>query len=187
MRMPCVPVWPADAAWQSTGNQLMYGPQRRRQVAGIQITKQLVGLLQSADQQQSSNFRIACMSCIDTVAVFLERHTRCIQSIRRPTQLSRGKCNFRLSYYHTLRERNDRSIQRWRPSSIQRLGLRASSPSCAITILEVPALARVITQRDLGSMLLTDHRPPAPMRCRGNQRIHRNPAKLVTPGALARR
>ena len=136
-------------------------------------------LVEAPDQKEAPDLEIASMGGVYVVAVLLERRPRCLQRLRGPTQIARGECDLRLGDHaprvgHRLfstegtRSTSQESV---RSSEITELR-HGDAPKCESR--------RILAQGDaLQCAEGITHRERS--RRGRDQRVHKNPAILVTP------
>jgi hypothetical protein len=70
-------------------DQLVGGPQRGREGRGVEFGEPALGLVEAPDQQEAPDLEISRMRGVHLVAVLFERCPRCVERLRRPTQVAR--------------------------------------------------------------------------------------------------
>ena len=162
----------------------MDSPQRRRQGRGIELRQRALGLVETPDQQKTPHLEMPRVRGVHPVAVPLERRPRRVERLGGKAQIARDECNLGLGNdaprtgHRLLRAEGARRLsqQRLGPNEIAELSHRDAAKR---------QRRRVVAQSDP----LQGAKGVA--RCEGlrrgsDQRVHRNPAKLVTPAvALA--
>ena len=163
----------------SRNHQLVGGPRRGWERSGVELGERALGLVDAADQEQAPDLEIARMRGIYTVAVRFERRPRCVERLRRPGEVARDqrdlglgddtpRAGHRLFRTEPARRSSQESL---RSNEIAELRHRDASQREG---------GRVVTQGDpvQGAEGIT----PGERTRRGrDQRVHRNPATLVTP------
>ena len=160
-------------------DQLVGGPQCRWERRRVELGERAFGFVETPDQEEAPHLEIARMCCIHAVAVLFERHPRCVERLRRPGEVARGKRDLGLGD-HALRASHGlfptkgscgTTHQNLRSSEIAELRHRDASKR---------ERRRVVTQGDPLQCAERITRCECARRGR-NQRVHLNPAKLVTP------
>ena len=133
-------------------------------------------LVEAPDQEEAPDLEIASMGGVYVVAVLLERRPRCLQRLRGSAQVARGEClgdhapgvGHRLFSTEGTRSTSQQSV---RSSEIAELR-HGDAPKCESR--------RIVTQGDVfqcGEGITYRERS----RRGRDQRVHWNPAILVTP------
>ena len=139
----------------------------------------MLGLVEAADQEQAPDLEIARMRGVHAVAVRFERRPRRVERLRRPAQVARDQRDLGLGddtpgaghrFFRTEGARRA-SQQSLRANEIAELRHRDASQR---------ERRRVVTQGDPLQCAEGITRCECARRGR-DQRVHRNPAKLVTP------
>ena len=171
---------PKAAHGDSRDDQFMGGPRRRRKRRGIKLGEFALGFVKAADQEQAPDLESPRMRGIEAVAVRFERRPRCVERLRRPAQIARDQCDLGLGDDASCAGHGLFRTEGTRRTSQQSFG------SCEIAELRHRDAAqrqrrRVVAQRD---PLQCAKRITRRQRARrgGDQRVHRNPVTLVTPG-----
>jgi hypothetical protein len=73
-------------------DQLVSRSQRGWKGGRVHIGKHPLGSVQAAHQKQPPNLEIPCMCGVDSIAVRLERRTRRVECLSRPSQVARDEC-----------------------------------------------------------------------------------------------
>jgi hypothetical protein len=154
-------------------------PQSRRQGRGIELRQRAFGLVEAPDQQKTANLEMPRVRGVRPVAVPLERRPRSIERLGGPAQVARDECNLGFGNnapragHRLFRAKGARrpSQQSLRSNEVADLGHRDASKRQS---------RRIITQSDPLQCAQGVARCQC-MRCSSDQRVHRNPAKLVTP------
>ena len=112
---------------------------------GVELGERALGLVEAADQEQAPDLEIARMRGIYTVAVHFERRPRCVERLRRPSEVARDQRDSASATIHLARATasfgpNPRAARR------RRAFARTRSPSCAIAMPR--SARRVVTQGD---------------------------------------
>jgi hypothetical protein len=74
------------------------GPRRRREETWIEVSELELRLIETPDQQQSPNFKIARMRGIQTITALFERHPRRVERLRREAEVARGQRDLGLGH-----------------------------------------------------------------------------------------
>ncbi len=160
-------------------DQLVGGPRRRREGRGVELGERALGLVEAADQEQAPDLEIPRMRGVHAVAVRFERRPRCVERLRRPAQVARDERDLGLGddtpraghgLFRTEGARRT-SQQSLRADEIAELRHRDAAKR---------ERRRVVAQGDpvQGAEGIT--RRERTRRGR-DQRVHPNPATLVTP------
>src|SRR5262245_20100742 len=160
-------------------HQLVRGPRRRREWRRIELCERTLGLVEAPDEEEPPDFEIPRMRGVHAVAVRFERRARRVEHRRRPGQVARDERNLRLrddaprarqGFFRTERTRGA-SHESSRSNEIAELCHRDASKREG---------RRVDAQ---GDPLQCAEGITCRQRARrgGDQRVHRNPATLVTP------
>ena len=160
-------------------HQFVGGPQCRRQGCGIELRQRAFGLVEAPDQQKTADLEMPRVRRVRPVAVPLERRPCRIERLRGPAQVARHECNLGLGndaprpgHRFFRAEAPRRSPQQGlRPNEIAELSHRDAAQRQS---------RRVVAQRDPLQCAEGVARCEG-LRCGSDQRVHRNPAKLVTP------
>src|ERR1700688_3198274 len=72
-------------------HEFVGSPRRRREETWIEVSELKLRLIEAPDQEQSPNLKIARMRGIQTVTVLFERHSRCVERLRREAEVARGQ------------------------------------------------------------------------------------------------
>ncbi len=160
-------------------HQLVSGPGRGRKRRRVEIGQRPLGLVEPPHQQEAPDFEVAGMRGVDPVAVRFERRARRVEGLRRPAQIARGERDLGLrddaprAGHRLVRTEGARSTTQQRLRSNQIAELRHSDASKS-------ERRRVVAQGD--PLQRAEGITRRQCACRGrDQRIHRNPATLVTP------
>ena len=119
------------------------------------------------------------MCGIEAIAVRLERRTRCIERLCRPAEVTRHERNFRLGDDTSrpsdgfLRTKGARRAPQQSPCSSEITELRHGDPAKR----ERRCIVAESDPRERAERIARSERPG----CGGDQRVHWNPATLVTP------
>ena len=160
-------------------HQLVGGPQRGREGRGVELGERTLGLVKAADQEQAPDLEIPRMRGIDAVAMRLERRPRRVERLRRPAQVARDECDLGLgddtprAGHRLFRTEGARrtSQESLRANEIAELRHRDAAKR---------ERRRVVAQGDPVQCAERIARSERTRRGR-DQRVHRNPATLVTP------
>ena len=163
----------------SRHDELVRGPRRGWQRCEVEFAELAFSLFDAADQQQAPDFEIARMRGIDAVAVCFEGRARCLERLRRPAQVARDERDLGLgddapcAGNRFIRTEGMRgfSQQRLRPNEVAELRHCDAAKR---------KRRRVVTQRNPVQRAKRITRRERTRRG-GDQRVHGNPATLVTP------
>jgi len=160
-------------------NQLVSGPGCGRKRRRVEIGERVLGLVEPADQEEAPDFEVAGMRSVDAVAVRFECRARRVEGLRRPAQIARGEGD--LGLRHDAPRAGHRLFWTEGACSTPQEGLR----SYQIAKLRHCDAAkskgrRVVAQGDPLQRAEKIARRECARRGR-DQRVHRNPATLVTP------
>jgi hypothetical protein len=160
-------------------HQFVGGPQRGRHGRGVEFGQRPLGLIEAPDQVEAPDREIPRMRGVDVVAVLFEDRSCRVERRRGPTQVARNQRNLGLGN-DTSRTGNRlfRTERADRPSQ-ERLGSDEIAELCHRDAAERER-RRVLAQ---GHTLQGAERVTCSERTRRgrDQRVHRNPATLVTP------
>ena len=166
-------------------HQLVGGPRRGRKRRGIEIGEHTLRLVQAPDQEQAPDLEIPRMRGVQPVAVLFERRSRRVERLRRPAQIARDERDLGLGddapraghrFFRTEGARRT-SQQLLRSREIAELRHRDAAQR---------ERRRIVAQRDPLQRAERITRRERARRGR-DQRVHRNPATLVTPTLSMRR
>ena len=163
--------------------ELVRRPRRRREGRGVEPGQRALGLVEAADQQQAADFQVARVGGVQPVARLLERRPGGVERLGGPAELARDQRD--LGFGHDAARAGHRlpGAEGARRALDQGLGARE------IAELRHGDAAqrqrrRVVTQRDPVECAQRITRRQRARRGR-DQRVHGNPAKLVTPTVWA--
>ncbi len=159
--------------------QLVGGPRRGREGRGVEFGERSLSLVDASDQEEPPDLEIPRMCRVDPVAVRFERRPRRVERLRRPAQLARDERDLGLG--------ND--APRARHGLFRTEGTRSTSQE-SLGPNEIAELrhrdaakresGRVVAQGD--TLQCAKGVTSCERMSRGSdQRVHRNPATLVTP------
>ncbi len=160
-------------------HQLVGGPRRGWEGRGVELGERTLGLVEAPDQEESPDFEIPRMRGVYLVAVLFECRPRRVEHLRRPAQVARDERDLGLgddapragqSLFRTEGARST-SQEGLRSNEIAKLRHRDASKCerrCVVAQGDPLQCAEGITCREC-------------MRRGRDQRVHRNPATLVTP------
>jgi hypothetical protein len=169
-----------QAPHRDAGNyEFVGGPQSRRQDRGIEFRQCALGLVEAPDQQQTPDFEMPCMRGVRPVAVTRERRPRRIERLGGKAQVARDQCNLGLGHdaartrHRLFRTEGTRRLsqQNLRSIKIAKLGHRDAAERqgrCVVAQSDPLQCAERVARCEC-------------MRRGSDQRVHRNPDKLVTP------
>ncbi len=152
---------------------------------GIEAVEQPLGLVEAADQEQAADLEIARMRGVEPVAVRLERRARGVERLRRPAQVARHQRDLGLGD-DAARARHASFGPKARAArSQQQLGAREIAELRHRDAAQRQR-RRIVAQRD---PVQRAERIAAGKGTRGggDQRVHSNPATLVTLAIRLRR
>ena len=163
----------------------MGGLQRGREGRGVELGEGMLGLVETADQEQAPDLEIARMRGIYAVTVRCERRPRCVERLRRPAQVARDERDLGLgddtprAGHRLFRTEGARrtSQESFRANEIAKLRHRDASKregGCVVTQGDPVQCAERITRRER-------------TRRGRDQGVHRNPATFVTLTSERRR
>ena len=160
-------------------DQLVRGPHRRWERRRVEVGEGPLGLVKAPDQQQAPDAEIARVRGVDAITVCLERLPCGVERLRRPAQVARGEGDLRLgddasrASHRLLRAERAGRTPHERPRSREIAELRQRDAAQR-------QRRRVVAQGDPLQRAEGITSGERPRRSR-NQRVHRNPATLVTP------
>ena len=160
-------------------DQLVGGPQRGREGRGVELGERALGLVEAPDQEQAPDLEIPRMRGVHPVAVLFERRPRRVERLRGPAQVARDERDLGLgddaprAGHGLLRTEGARraSQESLRANEIAELRHRDAAQR---------ERRRVVAQGDPVQRAERITRRERTRRGR-DQRVHRNPATLVTP------
>ncbi|ABA51169.1 hypothetical protein BURPS1710b_2552 [Burkholderia pseudomallei 1710b] len=169
-----------DAPQRDTrDDQLVRGPQRGRVRGGIERGERARGFVDAADQQQAADREVSRMRGIDAVAVRLERRARRVERLLGPAELARRERD--LGFGDDASRAGERFVR------AERASRAAHERLCPDELAELRhrdaaqrERGRIVAQRDAVQRAERITRGERARRGR-DQRVHRNPATLVTP------
>ena len=159
-------------------HQLVGGPRRRREGRGVKRGEPALRLVEASDQEQAADLQMPRMGGVHPVAMPIERRPRRIERLRGPAQVARDECDLGLgddasrTGQRLFRTKGGRrtSQQSLRANQIAELRHRDASKRERWRVVaqgDPVQCAERITGRERTS-------------CSRDQRVHRNPATLVT-------
>ena len=160
-------------------HQLVGGPRRGREGRGVELGERALGLVEAPDQEEAPDLEIPRMRGVHPVAVRFERRPRRVERLRRPAQVARDERDLGLGddapraghgLFRTEGARRT-SQERLRSNEIAELRHRDAAKR---------ERRRVVAQGDPLQCAEGITRRERTRRGR-DQRVHRNPATLVTP------
>ena len=160
-------------------DQLVGGPRCGREGRGVELGEPVLCLVEAADQKKAPDLKISCMRGVQPIAVRFERCTRRIERLRGKTQVTRDE--------------RDLGLGDDAPRAGHRLfrteGAGGTSQEC-LRPIELAELRHRDASKREGRGVVTQGDPLQCAdwitRCEGtrrggDQRVHWNPATLVTP------
>src|SRR5690242_18038443 len=82
----------ADAADGDAGNdEFVQGTRGGREGRRVEVGEQAFGIVETADEDEAADFKIARMRRVELIAVFLERHACCMERFCGPAQIACGE------------------------------------------------------------------------------------------------
>jgi hypothetical protein len=170
---------PEAAHRDSCNHEFVGGPQCGREEARIEVSEHTLRLVEAPDQEHAPDLEIAGMCGIQRVTMPFERCPRSLERFGRQSQVAQGECDLGLGDY----------APRAGYGFFRTEGAR-SAPQQFLRSRELAELRhrdspkrerwRIVAQRN--SLQCTERitRCERPC-CSRDQRVHRNPATLVTP------
>src|SRR5713101_2870010 len=160
-------------------HQLVGGRRRGREGRGVELGERTLGLVEAPDQEEAPDLEIPRMRGVHPVAVLFERRPRCVERFRRPAQVARDERDLGLgddaprAGYRLFRTEGARrtSQESLRSNEVAELRHRNASKRES---------RRIVAQGDPLQCAEGITRCECTRRGR-DQRVHRNPATLVTP------
>ena len=160
-------------------DQLVDGPRRGREGRGIERGEHALGLVEAPDQKQAPDLEMARMRGIHPVAVRFERRARRVERLRGPAEVARDERDLGLgddaarAGHRLFRTEGARRAAHQSPRPIEIAELRHRDAAQR-------ERRRVLAQRDPVQCAERITRRERARRGR-DQRVHSNPATLVTP------
>src|SRR5262245_1008132 len=156
----------------------MRGSERGWQRRWVEAGERMLGLVEAPDQELAPNLEIARMRGVHTVAMFLERAPRCVERLRWPAQVARDKGDLGFG------DDTSGAGHRLFGTKGARRATQQSLCTCELAKLRHSNAAKrkcwwVLAQGNAvqGAEGIASGECT---RCRRDQRIHMNPATLVT-------
>jgi hypothetical protein len=159
--------------------QFVGGPQRGRERRGVEAGETPLGLVEAPDQEQAPDLEIARMRGVHAVPMPFERRPRCVERLGRPAQVARHERDLGLGHdapcagHGLFRAEGARRTSHESPRAYEIAELRHRDASKR-------ERRRIVAQGDLVQCAQGITRRERTRRGR-DQRVHLNPATLVTP------